>query len=42
MHDSVNDNLTLDFIEADPKPRRHDAFAMFSEQLALPFSLVKR
>jgi catechol 2,3-dioxygenase-like lactoylglutathione lyase family enzyme len=37
----VNDDLTLDFIEADPKPGRHYAFAMSAEEFDAAFQRIQ-
>ena len=37
----VNEALTLDFIEADPNPGRHYAFAMTSDEFDAAFKRIK-
>ena len=37
----VNDSLTLDFIEADPTPGRHYAFAMDPDEFEAAFDRIK-
>ena len=37
----VNEELTLDFIEADPKPGRHYAFAMTPEEFDAAFERIQ-
>ena len=37
----VNESLTLDFIEADPTPGRHYAFAMTAEEFDAAFERIK-
>jgi catechol 2,3-dioxygenase-like lactoylglutathione lyase family enzyme len=37
----VNDTLTLDFIEADPEPSRHYAFAMDADEFEAAFRRIQ-
>lgn len=38
----VNESLTLDFIEADPTPGRHYAFAMSSDEFDAAFARIRK